>query len=524
MNRKLFIQVTAPAVVVGLVLLGTCLGSAWYLHRLQANLASILSENVTSQGAAQELEIRVRQLRFHSFLYLVDPSPVRRERIGQDHERFEDALVLAKNSANTPDESLCVKRIETAYRHYREEMDQLLAAPPQSMTRAELARLIDAHPLQQVVDPAQELLRVNKEQMEQSAEESQRVARQAQFMMMLIGIVGPVSGLIIGYGIVRGLSRSIYQLSVRVRDMAQRLDQDVVSVSIEADGDLNRLDRQLQHVVQRVEEVADRQRRHQHDMLRAEQLAAVGQLAASVAHEVRNPLTSVKMLVELALRKQNPKPLTEKDLEVIGREITRLEHTVQGFLDFARLPQPKRAACDIREVIANAVELVRARARQQRVEICVRSSNEPVILEIDREQLGTVLVNLLINALDAMPDGGRMEVSLEIGLGSILILVADSGAGISDGMLPRLFSPFASSKETGTGLGLSLSRRIVEEHGGTISGANRDSGGAEFMIRLPTKPSASVPAAPNDMHLGPNGRPAAQPKSIVFHANSPRDR
>src|SRR5438094_457757 len=168
--------------------------------------------------------------------------------------------------------------------------------------------------------------------------------------MVLLGLLGPAGGLIVGYGIARALSRSIYQLSVRVRDMAHRLEQDVASVSIEADGDLDSLDRQLQHVVRQVEEVAERQQKHQREMVRAEQLATVGQLAAGVAHEVRNPLTSVKMLVEVALRSDNRKPLTIDDLRVIHREIVRLEQTTQGLLDFARLPAPQRTACDLREL------------------------------------------------------------------------------------------------------------------------------------------------------------------------------
>src|SRR5262249_23599132 len=158
-------------------------------------------------------------------------------------------------------------------------------------------------------------------------------SRWARLAMVVLGVLGPVSGLIGGYGIARGLSRSIYQLSVRVQDMAQRLDQDVASVSIAADGDIRNLDMQLQHVVRRVEEVAERSQRHQREMLRAEQLSAVGQLAASVAHEVRNPLTSVKLLVESALRSHNRDPLTVDDLEVIHGEVVRLEQTVQSFLD-----------------------------------------------------------------------------------------------------------------------------------------------------------------------------------------------
>jgi two-component system, NtrC family, sensor histidine kinase HydH len=486
MNRKLLIRVTTPTIVIGLVLFGTCLVSAWYVHRLQANLASILSENVTSLEAAQELEIRVRQLRFHCFLYLIDPTPVHREPIEQDHENFEAALRVAHASAITPEELRCVQQIEEGYRQYHSEIDQLLATPPQDASRAALANLVDSHPVRHVVEPSQELLRVNKQMMESTRQESQRVAHQALFLMILIGVVGPVSGLITGYGVARGLSRSIYQLSVRVRDMAHRLERDVASVSIEADGDLENLDRQLQQVVQQVEEVTERQQQHQRDMLRAEQLAAVGQLAASVAHEVRNPLTSVKMLVELAVRPRDPKPLTFSDLRVIHREITRLEHTVQSFLDFAKLPQPQRTACDLREVLAEAIGLVEARAKQQKVAIAMHRPDQAVPVAVDRGQFCTVIVNLCLNALDAMPHGGRMELNLQRSdANEIALAVNDSGCGIVPEMSGRLFTPFASTKATGTGLGLSLSRRIVEEHGGHVTAENRPEGGASFTIWLP---------------------------------------
>jgi signal transduction histidine kinase len=319
--------------------------------------------------------------------------------------------------------------------------------------------------------------------------------------MLLLGLGGPASGLIIGYGIARGLSRSIYQLSVRVQDVAQRLDSplpagngavDVASVSIRADGDLQSLDRQLQHVIRRVEEVGERLQRHQREMLRAEQLSAVGQLAASVAHEVRNPLTGIKLLVEAARRTPRRKALTAEDLEVIHGEVVRLEQTVQSFLDFARPPAPRRQACDLRDVIAQAADLVRARARQQGVALDVRGLAQPIPAEVDCGQLCTVLVNLFLNALDAMPTGGRLEVGLDRGPEGNRVSVADTGPGLPPEMAGRLFTPFASTKPTGTGLGLSICRRVVEEHGGHITGGNRPEGGTRFTITLPAP--APVPS------------------------------
>src|SRR5205085_7304414 len=120
------------------------------------------------------------------------------------------------------------------------------------------------------------------------------------------------------------------------------------------------------------------------------------------------------------------------------------------------------------------------------VELTVQVPEQPVIAALDRGQIGTVLVNLLLNALDALPGGGRVEVRLDRpDGGTVRLAVADSGAGIPDRVLSRLFTPFVTTKTTGTGLGLSLSARILEEHGGAITGGNRPEGGARFVLTLP---------------------------------------
>jgi len=292
--------------------------------------------------------------------------------------------------------------------------------------------------------------------------------------------------LFLGFGVARGLSRSISRLSVHVQDVAQRLDEHVGAVTVTTEGDLQTLDLQLQHVVRRVEEVAQRLQQHQRELLRAQQLSAVGQLAASVAHEVRNPLTAIKMLVESAWRSRNRKPLTLDDLQVIHGEIARLEHTVQSFLDFARLPTPRRSLTDLGAAVEQALELVRVRARQQGVALAPRLPPQPLRASVDPSQLCTVLVNLFINALDAMPTGGRLEVALTQEPGkAIRLTVRDTGAGIAPAVAEQLFLPFVSTKPTGSGLGLSISQRILEEHGGRLVGANAPEGGACFTLTLP---------------------------------------
>jgi signal transduction histidine kinase len=489
MDRRILLQVTAPAVLIGLVLFGTCLVSAWIVNRLQANMTRILSQNVTSLEAAHDVEVSVRRLRLQCFRYLVDPEKAvmdrqLRARIDEEHRLFGEALEAARRTANTPEEQECIREIEDGYGRYRREFERLRGqvAPPWRGYR----ELAEENPIHLVLRPCERFLQVNKELMQQTRHDSERVGSLLQAALLLLGLGGPASGLIIGYGMARGLSRSIYRLSVRVQDVAQHLEQDVASVSVVPDGDMRNLDRHLGHVLGRVQEVAGRLQQQQREMLRAQQLAAVGQLAASVAHEIRNPLTAIKMLVDAALRPRNPRPFTRENLTVVHREVARLERTVQGFLDFARPPALRRQVCDLRPLVSRALDLVRARAEQQRVSLDAPLGDGPVLAEVDPDQFGSVLVNLLFNALDALPGGGRVEVRLSApGPDGVTVTVRDTGAGIPPAMEGRLFTPFASTKATGTGLGLCICRRVVEEHGGKIRGGNAPEGGACFTVTLP---------------------------------------
>jgi signal transduction histidine kinase len=485
LNRRILIQVATPAVFIGLLLCATCLACAWYVNRLQSNFANILAQNVSSMQAAQQLEISARQLRFHCFLYLIDPDPSVLHDIQDDQQVFEKWLGQAEQAAHTPDESALVQAIKEAYERYHDEFEEAARAGSANHGQG-YRKLAEAHPIRHVTDLCRDYLRTNEELMAQAAQESGWVSQSLQMTMLLLALGGPLGGLLSGYGIARGLSRSLYRLSVRVQDMAQQLDRDVAAVNLTPDGDLGRLDSQLQHAVGKVREVVQRMRRQQDEMLRAQQLAAVGQLAASVAHEVRNPLTSIKMLVEVALRGHKPRPFTIENLRVVHGEILRLEQTVQNFLDFARPPALQRHSCDLRAIIGQSVELVRARARQQQVVIEVGGLDKPILGNVDQGQLCTVLVNLLVNALDAMPAGGRLTVRLHSSPDMLSqITVTDTGDGIHPEILGQLFTPFTSTKPTGSGLGLSISRRVVEDHGGALVADNQPGGGACFTVTLP---------------------------------------
>jgi signal transduction histidine kinase len=228
------------------------------------------------------------------------------------------------------------------------------------------------------------------------------------------------------------------------------------------------------------------QRQRERYFQRAEQMMALGQVAAGVAHELRNPLTAVKGLIQVNLRKATVGGLPAGDLAVIEHEIRRMERTLQTFLDFARPPQPDRRRLDLADVVGLVFAVVKGRANKQRVDLRLLRPDAPVAVEADRDQLQQLLLNLVLNALDAMPGGGAVEIDLRPPQdGHVELYVRDTGPGIAPHVLPKVFETFVSSKETGVGLGLPVSRRIAEDHGGSLSAYNLPGGGACFLLRLP---------------------------------------
>jgi signal transduction histidine kinase len=310
--------------------------------------------------------------------------------------------------------------------------------------------------------------------------------QQLAWGMAGVAVLGGVAGLVLGFGVARGLSRSIRRLQVRVRDAAGKLDPNPPEIVLTGEGDFGGLHAQIEALSGRIESVVERLQQREREVLRAEQLAAVGQLAAGVGHEIRNPLTAIKMLVQTAIAEGTPEALAMDDLRVIEEEVRRIEHALKTFLDFARPPKAERHPVDLLEVTRAVAGLIRGRADRQKVAVSLDAPERPVMLTADAGQLRQVLLNLCLNALDAMPSGGELRLRVRAPeAGPVAVDVSDTGPGVSPAMMPRLFTPFASSKDTGLGLGLVISKRIVEDHGGAIAASSAAGRGATFSVTLP---------------------------------------
>jgi two-component system NtrC family sensor kinase len=223
-----------------------------------------------------------------------------------------------------------------------------------------------------------------------------------------------------------------------------------------------------------------------------ERLAAIGKMAAHVTHEIRNPLSSIGLNIELLEEELATAQVPGESralLQAITREVERLEHLSEEYLRVARLPSPRMEADDVAGAVREIVDFARPEMERAgcQVSLHVDASLPPALY--DESQIRQALLNLLRNAREAMADGGAIDVYVKPEGMSVVVSVEDRGGGIPDDIRARVFDPFFSTKGEGTGLGLAITRQIVEAHGGTVTCDAREGGGTRFRIALPIAPS-----------------------------------
>jgi two-component system sensor histidine kinase HydH len=487
------VRMTAPVVVTSLLLLVVGVGAAWYVHRLQHRVSDELKANVSSLRAAEELVIAWHEVRTLLDHYLLTGDPKYLAAVPALRPRAEQWLAEAERWGTASNEKEMMSRLRRGHGQFFVELERLRGNPTGSLDQ-KVKELIDNVLTREILQPTQNYLALNAAESDESINENQVFATRLIWALLLLGTCGSGAGLVAGFGFARAFQRSLVQLSLPIRAAAGHLEEVVGPVTFSSTADLHEMESVLRMIAGQIGAVVERLRQSEREVLRAEQLAALGQMAAGMAHELRNPLTSMKILVQTALAGERRERLAElsgiglggRDLIVLEEEITRLERLIQSFLQFAKPPQLEKRIVDVRPLISQAVQFLTDRAALCATHIETSLPPEAVRGEVDGAQFRQVLLNLLLNALDATGSGGVVWVDLRAEPdGWLRLRVADNGKGLPAALDDQIFSPFVTTKETGLGLGLSISKRIIESHGGEISAANRSEGGAVFTIRLP---------------------------------------
>ena len=222
----------------------------------------------------------------------------------------------------------------------------------------------------------------------------------------------------------------------------------------------------------------------------SQKLAAVGQLSAGIAHEVRNPLSSIKMSLQILEKRMNPQDNDLKRFKIAQREVEHLEKLVSDILVFARPAEPEMAPGDINQFLKYSLHLAEKEIAEKRVRVENRFDDKVPRMLFDPAMLQQAFLNLYLNAIDAMEAGGKLSISSRLTDGdgkSVSIEVADSGAGIEADVLPHVFNPFFTTKNYGTGLGLSQVKKIIDLHSGNIDITSKKGSGTKVTVTLPVK-------------------------------------
>jgi signal transduction histidine kinase len=256
------------------------------------------------------------------------------------------------------------------------------------------------------------------------------------------------------------------------------------------------LGRNFNHMMQQLRESREEiERLHRTQMSRAEHLATLGELATGLAHEIRNPLAGIAGVIEIVgrdLPSTSPARAVVKDVRL---EITRISRTLTDLLETARPRRPEVRRSNLNTTVEHAVMLARQQVLSRPIKIELQKAPDLAEVEHDSDQIHQVLLNLLLNAVQAMEAAGTVRVEIGSKEGYASVLVSDTGRGISPQNLPNIFRPFYTTKGNGTGLGLSLAHRIVEDHHGRIEVSSVVGRGSQFTVLLPFQMPATQIAA-----------------------------
>jgi len=314
-------------------------------------------------------------------------------------------------------------------------------------------------------------------------------------LFVLVTLAGLLAAAIVGWRLADGISRPIRNLASASSVIAQgEFSQTLPVRSDDEIGSLTRNFNTMARSLQEREELLKEDARLQ--LTRSERLAAVGRLAAGVAHEINNPLTGVLTFAHI-LRDNAPEGSRDReDLETLIAATVRCKDIVRGLLNFSRQSEPQKAFHDLNDILRQAIHLTRNQALLSQVTIVEEYAADAPPLFLDVNQIQQVAVNVIVNAIDAMPEGGRLTVSTRAGAddggpwGEFEI--ADTGCGIPQDALDHIFDPFFTTKPPGkgTGLGLAIAYGIVAEHGARIDVSSEAGRGTVVAVRLPAKSEA----------------------------------
>lgn len=453
-----------------------------YTFMIDKLLNNIFETDVSAMQAAQELENALVMQKGYVTYFFQDGDEAWLKELERHHGAFELWLRRARQWAVTEKEREILNEIDSLYIRYSLSRDEVVELYKNGRrdegyklhknVRVQFFKIIDL--CRQFNSAYLDRISLTQEKIRDRAVLLNASAFAGLFTVLVIG-------LLLAYILIKQVLGPIRQLA---------LATNMGKTGVSQENEVKALSEIFQTLIADVDQTKVKLEWSREHLEQAEKWALVGKLAAGVAHSVRNPLTSVKMRLFSMERTLTLSHSQKEDLEVITEEIRHIDTIVGNFLEFSRPPKLKMQKVSPSDAVDMAVQLLRHRLESYDVKVRVERAQRLPEISADPDQLKEVFVNLIVNACDAIVDGGHIVIHEEhpaksAFIKNLVIKVSDDGPGIPASISEKLFQPFFSTKEEGTGLGLSIATRIVEEHGGKLSLESHEGLGATFIITLP---------------------------------------
>jgi signal transduction histidine kinase len=470
------------AVLLGITLVGAVL-MVWYTYKIENVFKTIISRNVVIFESAEALGTDLVNQKGYVTYFFQDGKQEWLVELAHYRTRFENTLEGLKAQVKDTWEIKTVYQIEADYRKYIAARDEVI----EFYKKGEREKGFSMH--QDVRQSFFEILELcnqfkdfHKEKIETAIEKSSEEANRLRIIALMAIVSVTLLSLLVNFIFARHIMEPIRKLISQVSEDGTGKARDEVDA----------LQRGVLGLLEDAEETHQKLRQSQVSLLQSEKMALIGRLAAGTAHSIRNPLTSVKMRLFSLNRSAALSNTQREDLNVISGEIIQINKIVENFLEFARPPKLIMKRMSPSTAVDSAVYLLDQRLRSYHVNLKIERSGPLSETLIDPEQLKEVLVNIIINACEAMQKGGNIMIrEQEVEPGPLqkadVIRISDNGEGMTEEIMKNIFDPFFTTKEEGTGLGLSIAYNIIHEHGGTLEVSSQKGRGTDFTITLPIR-------------------------------------
>jgi signal transduction histidine kinase len=466
----LLVNLTGPAIMI------------WYAVTARDLFTATADKDLAALTAAHELEIALLSQKGFATYYYLNQDPVWLTRLDESRRAFALWLDRARQEIDDPEAVSLLDELASAYGRYTTAKDAVIAMYRQG--RSDTAR--EQHwGVREEFEVIQDLCRRFKELFRARMRQTGRFYLERTDLVMGLAVIGVCVNaslsIILGYVLVKQILDPLRRLARgdRTGEAAEASSDEVQAIG--------RKVRALMDDVDKAHLDLEASRGH---LMQAEKLAMAGRLAAGVAHTIRNPLTSVKMRLFSLERGLALDGSQQEDFEVIAEEIGHIDTIVRNFLEFARPPKLTAQPVSLSDVVDTVLTLLKHRLESYNVAVTLVRQRRLPEIAADPDLLKEALVNLVLNACEAMVEGGAITIREEVGIlephGRILaVRVTDTGPGVPQGIANKVFQPFFTTKGEGSGLGLAIVGRIVEEHGGWITLQSPEGRGATFTLVFP---------------------------------------